>query len=135
MKILKSIYYYIKYGSVKNYDVKHELDVLLIYLNEIGIKSISLSGIFDDEDYYYTIVFNDNTTIKFWNVNRWYAWMSICEINFSNGKKLKWDAMMPSYEVLYNFKKIIKAHEKVIKKENKGYDIFLPIKLIRKKKL
>jgi hypothetical protein len=37
--------------------------------------------------------------------------MSNGEINFSNGKKLNWSNEMPSNEVLYNFKKIIKAHE------------------------
>jgi hypothetical protein len=73
--------------------------------------------------------------MRFWNANRWYAWMSQGEITFSNGKNLTWNATMPSSEVLYNFKKIIKKEEKIKKVVDNEYSELLPTKIIRRRKL
>lgn len=108
-KNLRNIYYYLKYGSIlKNYNTNYKLDVLLVYLNEIGIRSIDLSN-----TYTCVIVFND----------------------FSNGKTLTWNCLMPSSEILYRFKKIIKAQEKVKKVVDSNFTELLPIKILRKRKL
>ena len=115
---------------MKNYSTNYKLDVLLVYLNEVGIRTIDLN-----DSYYNTIIFNDNTKMKFWNANRWYAWMSQGEIVFSNGKTLTWNAVMPSSEVLYKFKKIIVAQGKIKKVDDSNFTDLLPVKVIRKRKL
>ena len=131
MKRFKNIYYFIRYGSImKNYNTNYKLNVLLVYLEEIGIRKVDLS-----DGYYCAVIFNDNTKMRFWNVNRWYAWMSQGEIIFSNGKTLTWNATMPSSEVLYKFKKIIKAQGKIKKIVDSEYSELLPVKVIRKRKL
>lgn len=132
MKKIRSIYYFIMYGSLmKNYEVYYKLDILLVYLKEVGIKTIIISN----DKYRGTIIFNDNTKFSFWNANRWYAWMSSGEIIFSNGKTLNWDMKMPKSEVLYKFKKVIKAYEKISKITDNAYSDLLPIKVQRKRKL
>lgn len=59
--------------------------------------------------------------------------MSTGDIKFSNGKELHWHSQMPSYEILYKFKKIITNKEKIEKKKEK--EKYLPIKTLRKVKL
>ena len=84
MKNLKNIFYSILYFSYKIYKTHNTLNsVLLIYLEKIGIKDININP------HEFTIVFNDNTKLYYWNSNRWYAWMSEGNINFSNGEILK----------------------------------------------
>ena len=144
MKILKSIYYFFRYGF-KGYRTWHMLDVLQIYLENVGIKSISVDSLETSFNrFYYTIIFNDSTYLKFWNGGRWWFWMTSGTIEFSNGKILTWDARdnkMPSYEVLFKFKKVIKEYEKgnaPIKKQKNysdDYSEYLPLKLARKIKL
>jgi hypothetical protein len=80
-----------------------------------------------------TIIFNDGTKFEFWNENRWYAWMKRGNINFSNGKELTWDNVMPSNEVLVKYGNIIKKSEK--KETDFNFDQYLPIKTLRKNKL
>lgn len=131
MKILKKIYYgiifHLRYAFLRNEDVNRKLDVLLVYLNEIGIRSISM-------DYHWcTIVFKDNTTIEFWNANRWYGWMSQGKISFSNGKVLEWNDTMPSNEVLVKFIKIVTFLDK--KQQKEDFTQYLPVKVLRKAKL
>ena len=131
-KFFKEWYYFFKYAGTKSYSTYVKLDVLLIYLNEIKIKSISSS--YSN----YTITFNDDTILVFWNGNRWYAWMSHGSLCLKNGKKLEWDQAMPSYEVLYHYMVYIKSIEpKEEKKEkpNNDYSEFLPLKTLRKLKL
>jgi hypothetical protein len=114
------------------YDLNRLLDVLLIYLKEVGIRTI------DSGEFECIIVFNDNTKLKFWNVNRWYAWMRKGEVNFSNGENLKWDDKMPSREVVFHFMRAVRKYEKQEKKQKKideSYEKYLPIKIVRKIKL
>jgi len=126
--ILK-FYYYISWG-MRIYSKYDELYVLLIYLKNIKISSI------EKLPYYYNITFEDNSVLKFWDENRWYSWMSSGDMNFSNGKKLSWDGVMPSYEVLHEYRKIIRKYEKS-KRINgiMNFSEYLPLKMIRKEKL
>lgn len=128
MKKLKNAFYYFLYGSfIINYKTNYKLYILLIYLNEIGIKSFTKQS-----EYISIIIFNDNTEFIFWNENRWYAWMRTGEIKFSNGKKLNWDGEMPPFEVLFKYKKLIKKLERKI---DTNFSEYLPTQLIRKYKL
>lgn len=113
------------------YKSDYNLDVLLIYLNNIKINSI------DSSTYHCEIIFDGGTKVIFWNENRWYAWMNNGEIEFENGKKLDWNNRMPSDEVLYKLKKIVRKYEKSIKKSDINIDFseYLPTKLSRKCKL
>jgi hypothetical protein len=133
MKVFKKIYYFIifhfRYALIRNYSTNRQLYILLIYLESVGIKSIHLQR----NDARYFIIFNDNTTLEFWNNNRWYAWMSEGKIKFSNGKILSWSSEMPSPEVLIKYIRIIRALEK--KKQNEDFEQYLPIKVLRKNKL
>jgi hypothetical protein len=126
-------------GDSRTYPVYLKLDILIIYLEKVGIKSISTN-----DKYWGTIVYNDGTTYLFWNENRWYSWMSRGKISFSNGKELNWVNKMPSYEVLYKYKKKMTLAEKFEKKLNKqpnieiednDYTEYLPVRLLRKLKL
>ena len=129
MKKLKNIFFYFLYGSfIIKYKTSNKLDILLIYLNDIGIKSYKI-----DSSYFSTITYNDGTTFKFCNENRWYAWMRFGKINFSNGKELTWNGIMPNYEVLFKYKKIINKLNK--KSENIDFNEYLPKQLLRKRKL
>lgn len=131
-KVLKSIYYMFLNFSPRNYRTYNKLDVLLIYLNEIGIKEYSE----DKDGYNATITFNDETTYYYWNENRWYAWMRKGEINFSNGKVLEWNDKMPSNEVIYKYRKALKKYRIKLRNNNDNdYSEYLPLKLLRKTKL
>lgn len=131
-KILKSIFYTLLNSSPKIYEVYNKLDILLIYLKEIGIKEYSE----DSDGYYATITFNDGTTYYYWDENKWYAWMRKGKINFSNGKILEWNDKMPSSEVIYKYKKATKKYRiKIHNNNNCDYSEYLPLKLIRKIKL
>jgi hypothetical protein len=110
MKILRKIYYYIifhfGYALIRNDDTEPDLDILLVYLNDVGIRSFSM------DSHWCTLTFKDNTVFKFWNSNKWYAWMSQGTIHFSNGKKISWSSGMPSNEVLVKYSKVITFLEK-----------------------
>ena len=98
------------------------LDVLLVYLEEVGVKSK-----IQNEPYHASVIFNDGTIVTFWNANKWYAWMSSGTIKFSNGKELRWSSQVPSYEVLYKFKMLFE--------NDSDYSEYLSTKLARKIKL
>lgn len=128
MKILKRIYYFWMYFALyRDSPSWNKLDFLIIYLEEVGIKSVEYK-----EEYYGCIItFNDGTIYRFWNENKWFAWMCSGEIRFSNGKKLEWRDKMPSSEVLYKYRKYIRKN---IQKDS-DYSEYLPLKLLRKMKL
>ena len=127
-------YYCISWG-MRNYSTYRELDVLLIYLNNIEILSV------DTNSFECQIMFEDNSKLIFWNESRWYAWMSSGSMSFSNGKILKWNGKMPSYEVLNKYRNVIKKYEREKKRSTKkistimDFSQYLPAKLIRKEKL
>lgn len=129
---LKEIYYFLKYPGTRLYEKYKKLDVLLIYLKEVGIKSTNIG-------YGYCIViFNDDTQLKIWNENRWFAWMSQGSLTLKNGKNFEWNTCMPSYEVLYHYMrhmKSIEPEEKKIVKPSDDYSEYLPLKIVRKLKL
>ena len=129
---LKEIYYYLKYPGTRLYARSKKLDVLLIYFNEIGIKSTKV-------DYgYYLIIFNDDTQLKMWNENRWFAWMSSGSLTLKNGKNFEWNTCMPSYETLYHYMRYIKSiepKEEKILKHSEDYSEYLPLRVVRKLKL
>ena len=129
------IFYRLVYPEKRLYKLYSKLDILNIYIKKVGIKSI------DTKVFNCVIIFNDNTKLTFWNFNRWYSFMSKGTIEFSNGKILNWEQCQPSYEVLYNYKKIVKASEnnKHIRSTKPNLGAlpveYLPINLIRKSKL
>lgn len=132
-EFLKEIYYYFLYGQLfgRGYDGMKKLNILLIYLEDVGIKSISkLNGHYDLE-----IIFNDNSRFECRCSEsrsiRWYSFMRYGKIEFSNGKILIWDSNMPSYEILYKYKKII--IEKM--EDTDDYTEYLPTRVLRKLKL
>lgn len=128
MKKIRRIYYFWRYFCfLKNHPPSKKLDILIIYLKEVGIRTIEHKK----EFYGYTITFNDGTIFKFWDNNRWYSWMSLGEIKFSNGKKIEWSGTMPYSEVLYKYRKIIIKNEKI----SDDYTEYLPLKMLRKMKL
>ena len=141
VKPFKRLYYNYSWG-LRLYEESKKLDILLIYLDNVKITSIEYLN------YDYKITFDDNSILTFWNSNRWYAWMVIGNMVFSNGKKIEWRYETPSYEVLYKYRKLILNQEEInkkeevkeIKKEKKFKKIedfyeYLPIKLLRKEKL
>jgi hypothetical protein len=130
LKYLKRLHYRRIIGDI-NYDINYKLDVLLIYLEKIGIDKVS----YTKNNYYIIIDFKDGTRFRGYNENRWYAWLSIGEINFSNNKQLSWNNSMPSEEVIYKFRKAILKIEKPSNSSNVNFDEYLPAKLLRKKKL
>ena len=87
------------------------------------------------DDFISSILFKDDSTIHFWNANRWYAWMDQGTMKFSNGKELTWYHNTPSYETLYKYKKIVKKFDKQKMIEHYNIDEYLPIKVLRKRKL
>lgn len=130
-KKLENLKYKFLYGDSTLYQRYEIFDILIIYLNDIGIKSLK-----NDEEYYSTIIFNDNTEFIFWRKNEHSAWMSYGTINFSNGEKLKWSSKSPSYKVLYLFKKALEEYQYTNDNFNiKNYSKYLPLKYIRKEKL
>jgi len=117
------------YNSDRMYPEYKMLDILIIYLEEVGIKSYEKTS----ELYYSKIIFNDGTEYSFWNDDTQSAWMTSGKINFSNGEKLSWSYKCPTYEVLYKYKIALTQLEK--KKEDEDYSKYLPIKILRKIKL
>lgn len=133
-KLYYKLYYSFKYPESRCYSENRKLDVLLVYLKEIGIKSVI------NEYYYFTMIFNDDTKLKFWNANRWGCWMFSGELSLMNGKMLKWDKSQPSYEVLCQYKDYVISIEPKNKKDKKekpdnDYSEYLPLKVLRKLKL
>lgn len=57
--------------DIMNYSVDNILDIILNKKIKLGIKHIN-----NNDRYYITITFNDDTTFKSWNVNKWYAWLN-----------------------------------------------------------
>lgn len=127
-KCCYNFYYYISWGT-RSYEHSKKLDILLIYLENIKITTIIL------DKYYCTIKFEDNSNLRFWNENRWYAWMSQGDMYFSNGKIMSWNGESPSYEILHKYKKIILEQERINKSSDLDFQDCLPIKYIRKLKL
>ena len=129
MNFIKKYLNNLKYGT-RNYNTEIRLDVLSIYLDEIGIKSIHYTR----NDYEIVMEFNDGTILKGWNENKWYAWLSSGEINFSNGKLIRWSKKMPNVELALRLKKIVKNFDNQ-KYDNFDHTQYLPKSLIRKLKL
>ena len=153
MKFFINIFYSILYFSEALYKADPRLDILLIYLKEVGIKSIS------EDNSNFTIIFNDDTALTSWKLEnrqyrkhlmyhqlRWFSFMSSGVINFSNGKRLNWNERMPSGEVRYKFKRVILKYEneekrkadllkKNIEIESFNYEEYLPTKISRRLKL
>ena len=98
------------------YEVDYKLNIILFYMNSIGIKQI------DSQDHNITIEFRDGTILKGWNCNRWYAWLTEGVINFSNGEKLSWSESRPNNEIFVKLKRIVKKWEKQNKKKQKIED-------------
>lgn len=139
LKQIESIYYKILYSSfTTNYESVNTLDVLLIYLENSGIKEYKKKDNFNG-----IIIFNDNTEFNFWNTNRWYAWMHQGKIKFSNGQEYSWYQKMPNFKVLYFFKKeIVRLEKNEIRKLKEEENLKAkqmmnnaPISYIRKQKL
>lgn len=126
---LKEIFYYFLYGSIiGRCDSRYrKLDILKVYLEEIGIKAISKMS---DHYYDYYIIFNDDTTLYI-SYSTDYTFMRRGIMKFSD-KELKWSDGMPSYEILYKYRKIVKKYQKDI---DSDYSEYLPLKLKRKLKL
>jgi hypothetical protein len=118
------------YGYNRLYIEYKILDVLIVYLEEVGVK-------YYDKDYsIYTskITFNDNTIFTFFNDGiPKSSFMSNGSISFSNGENLKWERKSPSYEVLYKYMIEIKKLEET--KDDEDFSKYLPIQLQRKLKL
>lgn len=128
---LKEVFYYFLYGSfIGRINERYgKLDVLKIYLKEIGIKSISQ---LNDHYYdYYYIIFNDDSKLYISYTNK-FSFMRYGKMIFSNDKELKWEYKMPSYEVLYLYNKAIRKYKKELECD---YFEYLPITLQRKLKL
>jgi len=114
-----------EYGVMRLYSEDNRINVLLVYLKEVGVATS------DDSDYYYFYVtFKDGTKLKCWNANKWECWMSIGEVDFSNGEKFRWDCRSPSYETLVAFKNLFNSCD-----YNSDYNRFLPLKVQRRLKL
>ena len=138
LKPFKKLYYKYSWGF-RLYDTSRKLDILLIYLENMKIISIKKLN------YDYKIIFSDNSILTFWDSNRWYAWMGIGKMEFSNGKIIEWKYEMPSYEVLCKYRKLILNKEGIKKieqvkieknfKKIEDFYEYLPIKLLRKEKL
>ena len=125
---LKKFYYYITWGS-RNNNYDNKLDILGIFLENVKIISIST------EYGFYILTFDDNSVLKFWEMNRWYGFMSHGVMSFSNGKTLSWYNTSPSYETLHKFKKFVLNFEKIEKSKEDDYYDCLPVKYLRKEKL
>lgn len=110
---LKDFWYGMLNGWGMNDRASRKLDIILIYMENIGIKSIDIpKNYFGEDGAYIDIEFNDGTVMSAWNANRWYAWLSQGTINFSNGEKLDWNGTRPRHEIIYKLKKIVKKWEK-----------------------
>lgn len=128
---LKEIYYYFLYGSIiGRCDSRYrKLDILKIYLEEVGMKAVS-KIVSSTSLYDYYIIFNDDTTLYI-SYSTDYTFMRRGIMKFSD-KELKWNEGMPSYEILYRYRKIIKKYHKDI---DSDYSEYLPLTLKRKLKL
>jgi len=140
-KILKIIYYRVLWFSSSRYKYYDLLDILLIYLKNVKISSISKT------DYKCNIIFLDGSVLTFNNTTIKSCWMSEGTMIFSNKKKLTWYDKSPSYEILYEYRKLILKYEKDENKrlcelsktqheiEKNNLIDCLPIKYLRKEKL
>ena len=128
-KELLKLKYKSYYNSDRLYKEYKMLDVLIVYLEEVGIKSYTKSY----SMYRSKIIFNDNTELIFWDSDTKMSTMSSGSISFSNGESLIWDNKSPSYEVLYKFSIAIKKINEY--DEYDDFSKYLPIKLQRKVKL
>lgn len=113
INLLKNSFYKIMNGGFMNDKYTPKLNIILIYMNDIGIKSIA----FVDNNHWINIEFNDGTILHGWNSNRWYAWLSQGNIKFSNGEIMKWYDYIPSHEIIYKLKKIVMKYEKELEKQ------------------
>ena len=139
-KILKIIYYRVLWFSIPTYKYYDLLDILLIYLKNVKISSISKT------DYKCNIIFLDGSVLTFNNTSK-SGWMSEGTMIFSNKKKLTWYDKSPSYEILYRYRKLILKYKKDEDKrkyeqsktqheiEKNNLIDCLPIKYLRKQKL
>jgi len=135
INILKKIYYWVLCPD-PYFKIYPKLDVLLFYLESVGIKEVNMTKKFSCS--YMNVTFKDNTTAKVWYSISYSLFMSQGEINFSNGKKLVWEKNNPSREIAYKYRKIGRCKVKELKnKENINNDFseYLPLKYKRKMKL
>lgn len=129
-KFLNNFYYGMLNGWSANYNASPKLNVLLFYLENIGIKSITFPTNLFGSSYYVDIEFKDGTRLHAWNVNRWYNWMNCGNVKFSNVEKLEWENCRPSHEILYKYHQVIKKYEKELKRqryqEDSDFSKYLP---------
>lgn len=126
INLLKNSFYKIMNGVYMNDKYAPKLDIILIYMNNIGIKSITLV----ENEHWIDVEFNDGTILHGWNANRWYAWLSQGNIKFSNGQSMKWYDYRPSHEIIYKLRKIVMKYEKELKRqryeEDTDFSKYLP---------
>lgn len=126
------MYYNIFSPSSRIYKKYNKLGILLVYLENVGIKSIhfpysnKVQIYFKDGTELYATCYEDNHSV----------FLSNGVMIFPNEKRLDWDERMPSYEILYKYNKIIeKERERLEYLKSDDYSEFLPEKLKRKLKL
>lgn len=65
-----------------------------------------------------TVIFNNNVIYEFWDVNKYYAWLSDGEFIFPNPElNFKYKNSRPSYFTLMSFNEAIKNKEEQLYKE------------------
>jgi hypothetical protein len=121
ISIFSEIYYLFKFRNLVYTSKDNKLDILLMLLDDIGVKDIELTS------YWCRIVFNDGTICVFWILG-WYNFMSSGNILINN-EMYVWDYGRPSYKILYKYKKLVIK----TKKDNEYKKI--PNQILRKMKL
>lgn len=123
----RELYYWLLNPNIRIYKIDYRLNILLIYLKDIGIENVSYQEHSLSIFKYFIIKFKDGTILKFEDRT---IYMCTGNIKFSNGKEIIWNFRQPSNEVMFKIKKIIKNHNK-----NFNYSEYLPLKTQRKIKL
>jgi len=134
IKKSKKLYYHFLWHGKLAYKCYDVLDILNAYLDIVKISSIKT------DKYYIDITFSDGSTLNLWNDDRYTKWMYRGEMEFSNGRKMKWSEKSPSYEILCKYKKVVLKYEKdelKRKKESENMKYFdcIPVKYLRREKL
>lgn len=82
----------------------HGVDIVLDTLLNKILDSNRITD-YIEERCHFTIEFEDGTTVKAWNNNKWYAWMCIGEIKISDNKNTcnytyKWNDKRPKRKTM-----------------------------------